>query len=1003
MSGTIRYEVTEFAETLKASFIGGAEVDDRYAPRILANDGGACANVLATLKSELVDCTSFAFSVAFITASGMQVLAAVLSDLRDRGIPGRVLTSTYQNFNSPDALRKLLEYPNIEARVYQGDLHAKGYFFDKRQLSTVIIGSSNLTQKALTCNKEWNILFRSYADGAMLLDARREYDKLWGDAQTARIDEEWISGYEAFLAAHAVTLSGGRKVPLKAFSADAAEEGSGFAPEYGRASLSDGAERCADSGTGDQTVGGRAAGCARAGSGAGDIRPNKMQAGALEALDVLHGREERRALLVSATGSGKTYLSAFDIARVRPAKVLFIAHRQRILKASAKSYARVLGGAYDYAIYAGSSRPVRSTCLFAMVGTLARHLDEFRPDEFDYIVIDEAHRTGAAGYRAIIDYFKPKFLLGMTATPSRTDGYDVYALFNHVIAFRITLQDALDCDMLSPFHYFGVADLAIDEESVDDFTLFNRLTSEARVDHVIRKIEEYSVEKSNRRGLVFCSRKDEARRLAQAFCERGYAAQSVDGDTPEVVRDATIERLERGELEYIFTVDIMNEGVDIPSLNQIIMLRKTESAIVFVQQLGRGLRKFPGKAYTLVLDFIGNYQQNYLVPIALSGDRTYNKDGLRRVVKEGSSVIPGCSTITFDKVSEQRIFKALEEGRFSDAKLIRGEYAHLKQLLGRIPRLVDFDENEAMDPLIIIKKYGSYAAFLQRYDKDCPFAFGDRKLAFLKFVSTKFANGKRAADLLALQQVLRDGSADAEPRANRAAAESRGRSVVRMLTGEFSTQGQELARLEGGKLVLADAFAAALSDEDFRRCVEDAVEFGLMRARGKYAQPYEDTDFVLYGKYSREDVAKLLCWEREPNYQNVGGYFFDEATNTFPVFINYEKDPDISITTKYEDRFVSDRRIIAISKSNRSLRSREIVRLAEAEENGVKCYLFVRKNTHDKDDGTEFYFLGRIHPTGAFEQIVMEGTNTTAVEIEYELDQPVRADLYDYFRSSFDE
>ena len=1003
MSGTIRYEVTEFAETLKASFIGGAEVDDRYAPRILANDGGACANVLATLKSELVDCTSFAFSVAFITASGMQVLAAVLSDLRDRGIPGRVLTSTYQNFNSPDALRKLLEYPNIEARVYQGDLHAKGYFFDKRQLSTVIIGSSNLTQKALTCNKEWNILFRSYADGAMLLDARREYDKLWDDAQTARIDEEWISDYEAFLAAHAVTLSGGRRVPLKAFSADAAEEGSGFAPEYGRASLSDGAERCADSGTGDQTVGGRAAGCARAGSGADDIRPNKMQAGALEALDVLHGREERRALLVSATGSGKTYLSAFDVARVRPAKVLFIAHRQRILKASAKSYARVLGGAYDYAIYAGSSRPVRSTCLFAMVGTLARHLDEFRPDEFDYIVIDEAHRTGAAGYRAIIDYFKPKFLLGMTATPSRTDGYDVYALFNHVIAFRITLQDALDCDMLSPFHYFGVADLAIDEESVDDFTLFNRLTSEARVDHVIRKIEEYSVEKSNRRGLVFCSRKDEARRLAQAFCERGYAAQSVDGDTPEVVRDATIEQLERGELEYIFTVDIMNEGVDIPSLNQIIMLRKTESAIVFVQQLGRGLRKFPGKAYTLVLDFIGNYQQNYLVPIALSGDRTYNKDGLRRVVKEGSSVIPGCSTITFDKVSEQRVFKALEEGRFSDAKLIRGEYAHLKQLLGRIPRLVDFDENEAMDPLIIIKKYGSYAAFLQRYDKDCPFAFGDRKLAFLKFISTKFANGKRAADLLALQQVLRDGSMDAEPRANRVAAESRGRSVVRMLTGEFSTQGQELARLEGGKLVLADAFAAALSDEDFRRCVEDAVEFGLMRARGRYAQPYEDTDFVLYGKYSREDVAKLLCWEREPNYQNVGGYFFDEATNTFPVFINYEKDPDISITTKYEDRFVSDRRIIAISKSNRSLRSREIVRLAEAEENGVKCYLFVRKNTHDKDDGTEFYFLGRIYPTGAFEQVVMEGTNTTAVEIEYELDQPVRADLYDYFRSSFDE
>ena len=1032
MSGTIHYEVTEFAETLKASFIGGAEVDDRYAPRILANDGGACANVLATLKSELVDCTSFAFSVAFVTASGMQVLAAVLSDLRDRGIPGRVLTSTYQNFNSPDALRKLLEYPNIEARVYQGDLHAKGYFFDKHQLSTVIIGSSNLTQKALTCNKEWNILFRSYADGAMLLDARREYDKLWDDAQTARIDEEWISGYEAFLDAHNVEGAGGKRVSLKAFSLAAAEgdEVGGVPCFEMRKPFAAGEEAGRDGvqlgGFATGTELGAAPGVG--GASADDIRPNKMQAGALEALDVLHGREERRALLVSATGSGKTYLSAFDVARVRPAKVLFIAHRQRILKASAKSYARVLGGAYDYAIYAGSSRPVHSTCLFAMVGTLARHLDEFRPDEFDYIVIDEAHRTGAAGYRAIIDYFKPKFLLGMTATPSRTDGYDVYALFNHVIAFRITLQDALDCDMLSPFHYFGVADLAIDEESVDDFTLFNRLTSEARVDHVIRKIEEYSVEKSNRRGLVFCSRKDEARRLAQAFCERGYAAQAVDGDTPEAVRDRTIERLERGELEYIFTVDIMNEGVDIPSLNQIIMLRKTESAIVFVQQLGRGLRKFPGKAYTLVLDFIGNYQQNYLVPIALSGDRTYNKDGLRRVVKEGSSAIPGCSTITFDKVSEQRIFKALEEGRFSDAKLIRNEYAHLRQLLGRIPRLVDFDENEAMDPLIIIKKYGSYAAFLQKYEKDCPHAFGEKKLAYLKFISMKLANGKRAADLLALQRVLRGGSmaADDAPGAiepgcvggaeadiaagpgiaggtTGVAAAHCSRSVARMLSGEFSTQGQQLVRFEEGRLVLSDGFRGALNDAAFKACVLDAIEFGLMRGRERYANLYDGTDFVLYEKYSREDVAKLLCWEREPNYQNVGGYFYDEATNTFPVFINYEKDPDISITTKYEDRFVSDRRIIAISKSKRSLQSREIVRLANADENGMRCYLFVRKNTHDKDDGTEFYFLGRMRPTGAFEQIVMEGTDTTAVEIEYELDQPVRADLYDYFRSSFDE
>ena len=984
----VRYEaieLPEFVESLKASFVGGgSEPDDRYAPRILSNDDGKVSNVLAALKSELADCVSFAFSVAFITSSGMQVLAPILSDLRERGVKGRVLTSTYQNFNNPEALRKLLEYPNIEARVYQGDLHAKGYFFNKKQLSTVIIGSSNLTQKALTCNKEWNILFRSYASGSMLLEAREEYDKLWGDDRTTAIDEVWISQYEAFLASNTV-LAGGLRVPLAAFSAQIAEEDSGAVPEFGGATADDGARVAA-----------------------GGIRPNKMQQGALEALEVLHDRNESRALLVSATGSGKTYLSALDIAREKPAKVLFIAHRKRILSASLESFERVLGGAYGYAIYSGGQLSRGATCTFAMVGTLARHLEDFAPDEFDYIVIDEAHRTGAAGYLKVIDYFKPKFLLGMTATPSRTDGYDVYSLFNHVIAFRITLQDALDSDLLAPFHYFGIADLEIDEESVDDYTLFNRLTSDDRVDHIIRKIEEYSVEKRGRRGLVFCSRRDEAKRLAQAFCDRGYPSAAIDGATSDDERDAAIARLEAGELQYLFSVDILNEGVDIPSLNQIIMLRKTESAIVFVQQLGRGLRKFPGKHYTLVLDFIGNYQQNYLVPIALSGDRTYNKDGLRRVVKEGSSVIPGCSTITFDKVSEQRIFKALEEGRFSDAKLIRGEYLHLKQLLGRIPRLVDFDENEAIDPLLIIKKYGSYAAFLQKYDKDCSFTFGDKKLKLLKFISQKLANGKRAADLEALQvlvlqgEALRTEAGSCASTTKNAAVAMRIPAVASMLTGEFSTQGQQLAERSDGGLKLSAAFAEALGDADFRNCVLDAIAFGLSRSQARYSNLYQDTDFVLYEKYTREDVAKLLRWEKEPNYQNVGGYFFDAATNTFPVFINYDKDPDISITTMYHDRFVSDRRIIAISKSNRTTESKEIVRLANAKENGVRCYLFVRKNKNDKDDGTEFYFLGRMRPTGHFKQITMEGTTISAVEIEYELDQPVRPDLYDYFLSNID-
>ena len=271
--------------------------------------------------------------------------------------------------------------------------------------------------------------------------------------------------------------------------------------------------------------------------------------------------------------------------------------------------------------------------MFAMCSTLVRHLKVFPPNAFDYIVIDEAHRVGASGYRAIMDYFHPDFCLGMTATPNRTDGYDVFAAFNHVIAYQITLQDALANDMLVPFHYFGISDLEIDDEAVEDASYFNKLTSEERVRHITEKIEEYTIDKKSRRGLIFCNRNDEALALSDAFNRRGYRTTAISGADGDERRNEAIDRLERGELEYLFSVDILNEGIDIPSVNQIIMLRRTESAIVFVQQLGRGLRKDTNKEFVLVLDFIGNYQKNFLVPVALSGDKTFNKDRLRRIVR----------------------------------------------------------------------------------------------------------------------------------------------------------------------------------------------------------------------------------------------------------------------------------------------------------------------------------------------------------------------------------
>ena len=972
-----KYEL-ELVKSLRAGFISGAdETEHRYIPKVLSNDADARIDVLSTLKTQLSKCDRFDFSVAFITSSGIESLIQILLTLRDKGVPGRILTTTYNNFNDPEALRKLLELPNIEVRVFEGNMHTKGYFFKEGELNAVIVGSANLTQAALCVNKEWSIMLHSLEDGELYQSIRREYELLWRAPQTVPLTSEWVDLYEQYRCYE----EGFKPAPRKPSFV------SGLALGENASSASKGETRYAS-----VTL-------TSAPSSRVPITPNAMQRSALESLEKLHAQNAERALLISATGTGKTYLSAFDVRATKPARVLFVAHRERILEASKESFERVLGSEYTYAIYGGGRRD-RAQCTFAMVNTLARHLDEFDPLEFDYIIFDEAHRTGAQGYRKVMSYFAPKFMLGMTATPQRSDGYDVFALFNHVIAYRITLHDALREDMLAPFHYYGISDIAVDGEGQDDLRLFQRLTSRQRVNHIIEKLEDYSVEKTQRRGLIFCSRIDEAARLSEEFNARGYRTRALSGADSNEARNKAVAALEAGELQYLFVVDIFNEGVDIPSLNQIIMLRPTESAIVFVQQLGRGLRKCAGKESVLVLDFIGNYQNNYLIPIALSGDRTYNKDNLRRFVKEGSTVIPGCSTVSFDRISEERIFSRIDASRFSETRLIKGEYENLKQILGRIPTLADFDEQEAIDPLLIFDKFGSYHAFLSKYEKSYTVSFSQGKERMLKYVSQKLANGKRGLDLQVLRLAVTQGFADCV-----GVAPARMRSVAACLTNRFTLAGQRknfaecvFVEEQDGGFKVAPGFALALADEEFRRQMLELLDFGLARNASGYGDLYDDTAFVLYEKYTLEDVCRLLNWSENAVPLNVGGYQYNAETNTFPVFINYNKSPEISDTIKYEDRFVSDRELIAISKQPRTMASPEILRLRAIAENGVQPYLFVRKNKDDADGGKEFYFLGKMWPTQEYTEIEVGGK--PAVEIGYRLDKPVRPDIYDYLTGS---
>ena len=359
-------------------------------------------------------------------------------------------------------------------------------------------------------------------------------------------------------------------------------------------------------------------------------------------------------------------------------------------------------------------KKIQMLTIFAMVQTLSKdeNLKQYAKDRFDYIVVDEVHHSGAKSYQNIIDYFKPKFLLGMTATPERTDNFNIYDIFNHNIAYEIRLYDALAENLLTPFHYFGISDIEIDGEVINEKTSINNLSADVRVDYIIEKSKFYGYSGDKLHGLIFVSRKDEAKNIAQKLSERGINSKALVGEHSDKEREHVVRQLQNGEISYIVTVDIFNEGIDIPCVNQIILLRPTQSSIVYIQQLGRGLRKYKDKDYVVVLDFIGNYEKNFLIPVAVSQDNTYDKDYLKRFIIHGTEIIPGESTITFERIAKERIFENINRSVFSNRKNIEKDFKILEMQLGRVPMLYDFFEKNMIDPSVILKYKKTYDEIL---------------------------------------------------------------------------------------------------------------------------------------------------------------------------------------------------------------------------------------------------------------------------------------------------
>ncbi|MBT2731993.1 DEAD/DEAH box helicase [Carnobacterium sp. ISL-102] len=948
-------------QSLKKAFVDHKVGASLYDPKFIINDSKNKQFMLNVLQNELDSCDEFFFSVAFLTQAGLAALKTKLADLHTQGIKGKIVTSIYLAFNQPAVFEDLLKIPNIEVRISkQQGFHSKGYLFKQQGFHSFIIGSSNLTMSALKINYEWNVRLTSYEHGQMLREIQVHMDQEWQEAQ--RLTHEWIRNYKKTYQ------------PMT------------FSREVNNIQ--------------EQTL---------TDEGIAYITPNKMQKMALNNLKELRETGAKKGLVISATGTGKTYLSAFDVLQAKPKRVLFIVHREQILNKAKSDYQRIIGGNKEnFGILSGNKKEISANYLFATIQTISKDLvlQQFAKDHFDYILIDEVHKAGAQSYHRVLDYFQPDFLLGMTATPERTDGFNVFELFDYNIAYEIRLQEALEEEMLCPFHYFGVTDYEKNGELISEATDLKNLIEEERTTYLLEKLDYYGCSGNTPKGLVFCSRKQEAKALALLFTEKYHPSSYLSGDHSLDEREKQVQRLENGEIEYIFTVDIFNEGIDIPKINQVVMLRNTASNIIFIQQLGRGLRKDSSKEYVTVIDFIGNYKNNYMIPMALSGDMSRDKNNLRKDTFD-TNFISGVSSVNFERIAKQHIFSSINQVSMDSMSELKKTFELLFNRLGRVPYLKDFQEQKTLDPVLIANKKTSYYDFLANI-KQNEGILCQMENRFLTIASRELLPGMRKQELILLQKMMSEPEKNLTLEEIHQLFEQHGvlatdemvNSVLNTLSLDFYTgsiastyKGQSFIEKTNDQVGLSFLFKQAMTNDYFTHLMTDILLTGQLKSTS-----YNSSEpLTRYQKYKRKDVLRLLNWEKQMVDQNIGGY--TASKGEFVIFVTLKKGENFSgAQMAYEDELLDTSTMKWFTKAPRTMNSPEVQKLMHPDDWNIR--VFAKKSDNE---GTEFYYLGEVIPLKEsiveLEKPVQNGGKKKVVEMLLKFITPMDSNLYRYLEA----
>lgn len=854
------------------------------------------------LRAELATADRVDLLCAFVKWHGLRVIEQSLEAAHARGVPIRVITTTYIGATERRALDRLVQRFNAQVKVnYElrsTRLHAKAWLFRRNSgYDTAYVGSSNLSKAALLDGLEWNVRLSSIATPDVLRKFEATFDSYWSD-----------SAFEL------------------------------YDPDHDSVRLD---EALQQAGRGTSNVAGRHITL----SGL-EVRPYPHQRDMLERLEVEREvRDRHRNLLVAATGTGKTVMAALDYKHLRKKlgsdlRLLFVAHRQEILRQSLRTYQDVLVDANFGEEMHSSIVPEEWRHVFASVQSLnARALERFAPDHFDVIVIDEFHHGVSPTYRKIIDHFTPRELLGLTATPERMDGRNVQdEFFDGRIAAEMRLWEALENDLLSPFHYFGVTDntdmsaITWKRGAYDATALSNLFTgNDARARLVVQAVMDKVTDPGSMRALGFCVSVAHARFMADFFCRAGLKAVALSGESPQDERKGALAALSSGEIQVIFSVDLFNEGLDIPDVETLLLLRPTSSATVFLQQLGRGLRRSEGKAVLTVLDFIGQHRKEFRFEEQFRALTNLTRNRLLANIEHDFPQLPsGCQIILESKAKDLIINNIRSQISVNVTQLARevGQYGE--------SRLSDYLRESGRELKEIYRGNGNSWTGLLRRSGLLPSAGPDGEETLLKRVSAFL----HVDDPLRVETYTKLLADNAPPYSELNGIE---RAYARMLY--FS-----LWPLGGGFSQYQEALDSLRPQHAFRDELRQVLAYSLARTDHipvPLLGPLADLPLTVHASYSREEILPAL------GQSFIGGFMpghfregvkWCEDVQTDALLITLEKDEkDFSPQTRYRDYALNDSLFHWESQNQTSESSPTGIRYQTHRENGSHVLLFVRR------------------------------------------------------------